>query len=158
MRCELLKAELRECQVSDQKGRCKGMINKQAELIQADMQPLCCLVCSMFEGNMQLKPYQSLGKQAEDKDSYEAYKEKIDRIRSMNYEELYNIMRDAEDALSVLLRKESKANQSGIFELTKALVTLGTKYLKENNRELTTGINLQYTYEFIEQENKKVKA
>lgn len=36
-----------------------------------------------------LKPFVSLSKQAENIDSYEAYKELIERIRNMSYEELF---------------------------------------------------------------------
>jgi hypothetical protein len=98
----------------------------------------------------------SLGKQAEDLDTYEAYKEKIDIIKNLNYEELYNIMRDTEDALTVLLRGDSKANPSGIFEMTKDIIKLGTAYLEQNNRLHHDPPPLtEYTYEWIEKEDKK---
>jgi hypothetical protein len=105
-----------------------------------------------------LKKYVSLGDQAEKLDTYQAYKEKIDIIKNLDYEGLYNIMRDTEDALTVCLRGDSKAKQSGIFELTKAIIKLGTAYLEANNREIELPegkLYLDYTYEYIEKEEAK---
>jgi hypothetical protein len=107
-----------------------------------------------------LKKYVSLGDQAEKIDSYEAYKEKINTIQNMSYEELYNIMRDTEDALKVCLRGDSKANQAGIYALTKMIIDLGQAYLKANNYNPlpTEKLYLDYTYEWIEKKMKVNKA
>ena len=102
-----------------------------------------------------LKKYVSLGDQAEALDSYEAYKEKIETIQNMKYEELYNIMRDTEDALKVLCRGEAKAQQSGILVMTKEILKLATLYQERFGFDKPKLPNLEYTYEYIEREAKK---
>jgi hypothetical protein len=49
MKCEVLKAELTQEQKSNIPDKCKGMINKQGQLIAPEMQPLCCLVCESMQ-------------------------------------------------------------------------------------------------------------
>ena len=108
-----------------------------------------------------LETYKSLTGQAETKDTYEAYKELIETIRKMNYEELYNVMRDAATALKVLCRSEEKAKIAGLLALTDDIVKLGAAFLQLHDhpvpinaivvpqwKEPYTG----YTYEFIEKQ------
>jgi hypothetical protein len=103
-----------------------------------------------------IKLYKSLGDQAEEQDTYQAYKEKIELIKSLSYEDLYNIMRDTEDALKVVIRNEQKANISGILALTEMIVKLGNRFMEQNNYgpyappAKPAPINTEYTYEWME--------
>ena len=106
-----------------------------------------------------LKKYVSLGDQAEKFDSYAAYKEKIDMIKNMTYEELYNLMRDTKEVLTVLARGETKAQKGGLTVLTKQIVKLANMYLDRYDSDNPKSTSLEYTYEWIEKEdNKKITS
>ena len=104
-----------------------------------------------------LKKYESLSDQAENIDSYAAYKELIETIRVMNYEELFNIMRDAETALMVIARGEAKGAEPGIGVMIEDMLKLGN-YCMENQFKILEPPKpepyLQYTYEWIEKNPK----
>lgn len=102
-----------------------------------------------------LKPYKSLGWQAEDIGTYDAYKEKIDRIREMNYPYLYDLFRDAETALQVLVRGEAKGDSPGIEITIQEIMKLGREYLIKRKAVIPTEkSSTEYTYEFMERQGR----
>ena len=98
-----------------------------------------------------IKPYKSLGQQAEEMDTYDAYKKKVEMVRNMTYEELYNIMQDCELALTVLVRGDAKGDSPGICSLVESIINLGEAYHDKKEFPKHQGnVYTEYTYEFIE--------
>lgn len=112
-----------------------------------------------------MEKYTSLTSQAEDANTYESYKELIEMIRQMDYEEMYDIMSDTKTALKILCRKENKAEIAGLLSLVTDMVKLGITFLKANDtplpfkiKEIEVEVEEHYTgyaHEFIEEEKAK---
>ena len=100
-----------------------------------------------------LNKYVGLSDQAENLNSYEAYKELIEIIRVATYEELHGWMRDAETILKVLVREEAEGYSVGLRELTKDLMKLGETFLQQTKPEPLPPPLPRYTYEYIEQKD-----
>jgi len=98
-----------------------------------------------------LNKYVGLSDQAENLNSYEAYKELIEIIRVATYEELHGWMRDAETILKVLVREEAEGYSVGLRELTKDLMKLGETFLQQTKPDPLPPQLPRYTYEYIEQ-------
>lgn len=107
----------------------------------------------------------SLTGQAEQINTYDAYKELITNIGEMDYEELYDLMSETETILKVLCRKDNKADKEGLLRLTSTILQLGATFLEANEYPLpfeveTVVVHVNkpytgYTYEFIERTVKK---
>ena len=112
-----------------------------------------------------LKKYIPLTEQAEQNDTYEAYKELITKIGEMNYVELFNIMSETKIILKVLCRKGIKVDKGGFLSLTSTILQLGATFLEANDYPLpfeveTVVVHVSkpytgYTYEFIERKGEK---
>ena len=100
---------------------------------------------------MVIEKYISIDKQAEDIDTSESYKEDVELIISMNYEELYNIIRDTELALKVLVGGELKNTYSGIIPILERIKNLIIIYLSGLD------INLDNMYEKIGKDRVRVE-
>lgn len=98
-----------------------------------------------------IEKYISIDKQAEDIDTSESYKEAVELIISMNYNELYNIIRDTELALKVLVGGELKNTYSGIIPILERIKNLIIIYLSGSD------INLDNMYEKIEKDRVRVE-
>jgi len=101
---------------------------------------------------MALKKYRSLSGQAEDINERAAYFELIEHIRTMSYEELYDIMTDTETALTVLIRGECAGDDRGIVHLVQKIIELAKAYLAKADCPST-----EYTFEYIDRKREEGK-
>ena len=92
---------------------------------------------------MTLKKYTSLSGQAENINTLESYKELIETIKDMTYEEMFQLFYDAETALEVILREGNP--YPGIRICVENIVKLGNLYLQ---LEKAQSFKIRYTWEF----------
>lgn len=96
-----------------------------------------------------LKLHRSLSGQAEFINKDETYRELIDTIKGMTYKELYDLMRDAETVLKVLVRGEEESKDTvGLETLAERIELLAHGFLvRRRGVEPWPSSLTKYTYE-----------
>ena len=89
-----------------------------------------------------LEKYMSLSQQAENINTTESYKELVETIKSMTYEEMFQLFYDAETTLEVMLREGNK--YLGIKVSVERIVELGNLYLQLEKAQY---FRVKYTWE-----------
>ena len=89
-----------------------------------------------------LEKYVSLSQQAENINTTESYKELVETIKSMTYEEMFQLFYDSETTLQVMLREGNK--YPGIKVSVERIVELGNLYLQLEKAQY---FRVKYTWE-----------
>ena len=102
---------------------------------------------------MEFKKYQSLSTQAENINTRDTYKQLIEVIRNLTYEEMFQPFYDVETILEVIIREGLPDSHIGIWACVKRVVELGEFFLKQRRKSEKSEIEIRYTYEFCDGKN-----